>query len=112
ELAVLLSSVKLVLQAEIEASDLPADPGLADELLAAFPKPMRKKFRGDILKHRLAHEVIATKLANRIVNRLGPVHPFELVEEEGTTLANVATAFAAAERLFDMDRVWHALEST
>ncbi|MDP3677374.1 MAG: NAD-glutamate dehydrogenase [Novosphingobium sp.] len=112
ELAVLLSSVKLVLQAEIEASDLPADPGLADELLAAFPKPMRKKFRGDILRHRLAHEIIATKLANRIVNRLGSVHPFELVEEEGTTLAHVATAFVAAERLFDMDRVWRALETT
>ena len=112
ELAVLLSSVKLVLQAEIEASDLPADPGLADELLSAFPRPMRKRFRGDIVRHRLAHEIIATRLANRIVNRLGPVHPFELVEEEGTTLAHVATAFVAAERLFEMDRVWRALDST
>ncbi|MFL6774473.1 MAG: NAD-glutamate dehydrogenase, partial [Sphingomicrobium sp.] len=111
ELAVLLSSVKLVLQAEIEASELPADPGLADELLAAFPAPMRKKFRGDILRHRLAHEIIATKLANRIVNRLGPVHPFELVEEEGTSLAHVATAFVAAERLFGMDRVWRSLDT-
>ena len=111
ELAVLLSSVKLALQAEIEASDLPADPGLADELLAAFPAAMRKKFRGDILGHRLAHEIVATRLANRIVNRLGPVHPFELVEEEGTTLAHVATAFVAAERLFDMPTLWSALET-
>ena len=111
ELAVLLSSVKLALQAEIEASDLPADPGLADELLAAFPTAMRKKFRGDILGHRLAHEIIATRLANRIVNRLGPVHPFELVEEEGTTLAHIACAFVAAERLFDMPTLWSALET-
>ena len=111
ELAVLLSSVKLVLQADIEASELTADPGLADELLAAFPRPMRKKFRGDIVRHRLAHEIVATRLANRIVNRMGPIHPFELVEEEGTTLAHVATAFVAAERLFDMDRVWRALDT-
>ena len=110
ELAVLLSSVKLVLQAEIEASELPSDPGLAEELLAAFPSAMRKRFRGDILKHRLAREIIATKLANRIVNRMGPIHPFELVEEEGTTLAHVATAFVAAERLFGMAETWRALD--
>ena len=112
ELAVLLSSVKLALQAEIEASELPSDPGLADELLAAFPKAMRKKFRSDILGHRLAHEIIATRLANRIVNRLGPVHPFELVEEEGTTLAQVATAFVAAEQLLGMAAIWRALDTT
>ena len=110
ELAVLLSSVKLVLQADIEASNLPSDPGLADELLDAFPAPMRRRFRGDILRHRLAHEIIATKLANRIVNRLGPVHPFELVEEEGTSLAHVAAAFVAAERLFGMDAIWRSLD--
>ena len=111
ELAVLLSSAKLVLQAEIEASGLPDDPGLAEELVAAFPEPMRKRFRGDILSHRLRREIIATKLANRIVNRLGVVHPFELIEEEGTTLAHAATAFVAAERLFGMAQVWSALET-
>ena len=111
ELAVLLSSVKLLLQAEIEASNLPTDPGLADELLGAFPTPLRKKFKGDILKHRLAQEIIATKIANRIVNRMGPIHPLELAEEEGTSLAHVAVTFVAAERLLGMDAVWRSLDS-
>ena len=111
ELAVLLSSAKLVLQAAIEDSALPADPGLADELLAAFPPAMRKKFRADILGHRLAREIIATRIANRLVNRLGAIHPFELVEEEGATLAQVASAFVAAERLFGMAAIWAELES-
>ena len=110
ELAVLLSSVKLLLQAEIEASNLPIDPGLANELLGAFPAPLRKKFRGDILKHRLAQEIIATKIANRIVNRMGPIHPLELAEEEGTSLAHVAVTFVAAERLLGMDAVWRSLD--
>ncbi len=111
ELAVLLSSAKLQLQAAIEASALPDDPGLAEELLAAFPGPMRAKFKQDILAHRLRREIIATKLANRVVNRLGLIHPFELAEEEGVGLAQVAAAFVAAERLFGMGEVWQRIET-
>ncbi|WP_375291708.1 NAD-glutamate dehydrogenase [Qipengyuania sp.] len=102
ELAVLLSSTKLALQDAIEKSPLPADPALETLLMSAFPAPMRKKFADQILEHRLRAELIATKLSNRIVNRLGIVHPFELAEEEGATLADVAAAFVVTETLFDM----------
>ncbi|PLK27131.1 NAD-glutamate dehydrogenase domain-containing protein [Novosphingobium sp. TH158] len=111
ELAVLLSSAKLALQDSLEHSQLPDDPGLDAELLAAFPEDMRTKFRKDILGHRLRREIIATKLANRMVNRIGMIHPFELVEEEGGGLAQVAAAFLVAEKLFGMDAVWQQLES-
>ena len=112
ELAVVLSSTKLVLQDALEKSPVPHDPGLAEELLAAFPAPMRTKFRRDILAHRLRCEIVSTKLANRIVNRLGPVHPFELADEEGASLAQVVAAFVAAERLLGMAAVWQAIETT
>ena len=111
ELAVLLSSGKLALQAAIEDSALPDDPGLADELLRAFPAPMRGTFEQDILEHRLRREIIATKLANRLVNRMGLIHPFELAEEEGASLAQVAAAFVAAERLLGMGGMWQRLET-
>lgn len=111
ELAVLLSSGKLLLQAEIEASELPADPGLSGLLLAAFPQPMQDKFGKFIKGHRLAREIIATKLANRVVNRLGIVHPFELAEEEGAGLAQIAAAFALADRLFGLEALWDRLET-
>ena len=112
ELAVLLSSAKLALQDAIENSRLPDDPGLETELLAAFPTAMRSKYKRDILGHRLRREIIATRLANRMVNRIGMIHPFELVEEEGATLAQVTSAFVAAEQLFGMAPVWQALETT
>ena len=111
ELSVLLSSAKLALQEALEASALPEDAGLAEDLVAAFPPAMRKRYRNEILDHRLRREIIATKLANRMVNRLGIVHPFELVEEEGATLAQVTAAFVAAERLFGMGVVWQSLET-
>lgn len=111
ELAVLLSSAKLALQEALEQSSLPDDPLLEADLLAAFPPAMRGKFRAEIEGHRLRREIIATKLANRMVNRIGMVHPFELVEEEGASLAQVAAAFVAAERLFGLDALWQGIET-
>lgn len=111
ELAVLLSSAKLMLQHAIERSELPDDPGLEAMLLNAFPQPMQRAFPQFIKGHRLAREIIATKLANRMMNRLGIVLPFELAEEEGADLAQVAAAFALADRLFDLEALWQRLET-
>jgi len=110
ELAVVLSTAKLALQRALEESDVVDDPVLESELIAAFPPAMHEDFETEIVHHRLRREIIATKLANRIVNRLGPVHPFELVEEEGCSLAQVAAAFVAAERLLDCDTTWALLD--
>ena len=112
ELAVVLSSSKLVLQEALENSTVPDDPALAEELLAAFPAPMRIKFKADILGHRLRREIIATKLANRMINRLGLIHSFELVEEEGATLAQITAAFVTIERLLRMAPIWQSIESS
>ncbi|MEP4446215.1 MAG: hypothetical protein ABJ317_00060, partial [Marinomonas sp.] len=110
ELAVLISTAKLVLQDAIENSDLGNDPGLNRELLQAFPAAMQQGHESAILNHQLRREIIATKLANRMINRLGLIDPFELAEEEGCTLGEVARAFVMAERLFDADKLWLALE--
>ncbi|MBS0476982.1 MAG: NAD-glutamate dehydrogenase [Proteobacteria bacterium] len=112
ELAVLLSSAKLALQDALERSHVVDDPGLSDEVIDKFPSAMRVKYKRDILHHRLRREIIATRLSNRLVNRLGLVHPFELAEEEGATLAQVTAAFVAVEQLFGLDAVWTAIETT
>nr|WP_227711266.1 NAD-glutamate dehydrogenase domain-containing protein [Novosphingobium ovatum] len=111
ELAVLLSSVKLALQDALEQSTVVDDPALEGELLAAFPPQMRERFATDITTHRLRREILATRIANRLVNRIGFVHPFELAEVEGVDLAAVGAAFLAAERLFDMAPIWRAIET-
>ncbi len=111
ELAVLLSSAKLVLQDAIERSTLPDDASLADLLIGYFPTPMRKAFRREIEAHRLRREIVATELANRFVNRMGIVHPFELAEEEGVGLADVCAAFVAADKLFGAGDLWAELEA-
>ncbi len=111
ELAVLLSSAKLALQDAIEATELPDDPVLESNLIAMFPTPMQNKYVSQIREHRLRRELVATDLANRIVNRLGLIHAFELPEEEGVGLADVAAAFVVVERLFDLKVLWSDIDA-
>ena len=112
ELAVLLSSAKLVLQDAIEQAAWIGDKALEPMLLRAFPEPMQKDFSKQIVSHRLRDELIATKLANRMINRLGLIHPFELAEEEGVSLAHIAASFVVIEELLEMDGIWHAIENS
>jgi len=111
ELAVLLATAKLSLQSAIEHGTLGLDPDLAPDLHAAFPPAMRKKFAKAIDEHRLRGEIVATKLANRIVNRLGVLHPFELAEEEGAAMGDIAAMFVVTERLFGLPALWAEIET-
>jgi glutamate dehydrogenase len=111
ELAVLLSTSKMRLQAAIEGAKWTDDPTLVPELMAAFPRAIQEQ-EGDALRaHRLKKEIIATKVANRFVNRLGIIAPFSLTEEEGAAFAQAAAAFLAAERLFHMAELWDELDN-
>jgi glutamate dehydrogenase len=110
ELAVLLSNAKLVLQDALERSDLAEDDAAVPLLIEDFPPAMRDKFRKRILEHQLRREIVATTVANKIVNRMGLVHPFELAEEEGAGLEQIGAAFVAACSLLRMDGIWQAID--
>lgn len=111
ELAVLLASAKLALQDAIEQGELGHDPALVGDLHAAFPKAMQERFGKAIDEHRLRNEIVATKLANRVVNRLGVLHPFELAEEEGAAMRDIAAMFVVAEQLLGLPALWEAVET-
>ena len=111
ELAILLATAKLALQDAIEHAPLAHDDALRPDLHAAFPPAMHERFAAAIDQHRLRGEIVATKLANRIVNRMGVLYPFELAEEEGAALSDIAANFVVAERLFDLPQLWAAIEA-
>ncbi len=110
ELSVVLSVSKLVLHEAAGELHLADDPLLEPQLFEAFPAPMRKAHAAAIRTHRLRHEIIATKVANRLVNRLGPGVAFDMTEEEGASLRHVISAFLVAERLLDLDKLWKEIE--
>ena len=110
ELAVILSMSKMALQDAAEELKLADDPTMEAELMAAFPAPMQKRHADAIRAHRLRHQIIATKVANRFVNRLGPSLPLDMTEEEGVGLPQVVAAFLVAERLLDLKSLWAKIE--
>src|SRR2546429_5924901 len=72
ELAVLLAYAKLALNHELVQSSVPDDPYLGRELGRYFPKALAEKFPDALEQHRLWREIIATQLANSMINRGGP----------------------------------------
>ena len=110
ELAVVLSMSKLSLQAAAEELKLADERVIEPELFEAFPKAMRKAHHHSIRTHRLRHEILATRVANRLVNRLGPNVALDLTEEEGASLGQVVAAFLVAEKLLDLDTLWIEIE--
>ncbi len=110
ELAVLLSTAKLTLQEAIERGALVGDDSMGGDLAASFPPQMQEHEADAIAHHQLRREIIATELANRIINRLGLIHPFELAEEESCSLADMASAFVIADRSHGVQALWEKID--
>jgi glutamate dehydrogenase len=102
ELAVLLAYAKLALKDELLASKVPDDPYLARELERYFPQTLRELFPEAIAAHRLRREIIATQLANAIINRGGPTSVTRLVDQTGADAPTIAAAYAATQDAFGL----------
>jgi glutamate dehydrogenase len=100
ELAVLLAYAKLALHDELLDSKVPDDPYLGRELERYFPLELRERFPEAIASHRLRREIIATQLANAIVNRGGPTIVTRLADQTGADAPTIAAAYAAARDAF------------
>ena len=110
EIAVLLAYAKMTLYDAILASDLPDAPYLVADLRRYFPKVLRKKYAAAMERHQLRREIIATFIANSIVNRAGHSFAAEMAED-GMDAANIARAYTIAREVFDLRTLWHAIES-
>ncbi len=102
ELAVLLAYAKLSLYSELLESPVPDDPYLGRELNRYFPGELVQAFPDALEKHRLHREIIATQLANSMINRGGPSLVVRIADQTGAPSAAIARAFAAARNAFDM----------
>jgi glutamate dehydrogenase len=109
ELAVLLASAKRSLTGELLASPLPDEPWLQDVLRGYFPGPAVARF-GDLLgEHPLRRELIATVVANDVVDRLGPTFVSRLVTERGAAPSQVVRAYRIARAALGADDRWGAV---
>jgi glutamate dehydrogenase len=102
ELSVLLAYAKLALNHELVQSNVPDDPYLGRELGRYFPKALAEKFPDALEQHRLRREIIATQLANSMINRGGPSLLVRIGDQTGASAAQIAAAFAAVRDSYGM----------
>lgn len=102
ELAVTLAYAKLSLYDELLASDVPDDPYLARELVRYFPRPVSTRFPEALAKHRLRREIIATMLANSMINRGGPSFAVRMADRTGAQSGQIAKAFTATRDSYQL----------
>jgi glutamate dehydrogenase len=110
ELSVLLAYAKVTLYQDLLASDVPEDQYLRDQLAESLPLSLRERFRPHMRDHRLRREIVATDLANSIVDRQGTTFVSRLAEETGADAAHVARAYAVAVAVFEMRGFWDEVE--
>jgi len=111
ELATLLAYSKITLYEELLASDLPDTPELESELVHYFPTPVRERAAEQMRSHRLRREIIATRVTNRMVNRMGSTFVYRLGEETGAAAEDMARAFTVGLEVFDVGLLWAGIEA-
>ncbi len=111
ELAMLFSFSKITLYQELVNSEVPEDPYLSRELEDYFPRPLQDQFSDLMGEHRLKREIIATRVTNNLVNRMGAYFATRSREDTGASSATVAKAFTVAREIFEARSCWRGLES-
>jgi glutamate dehydrogenase len=104
ELSKLIAYGKINLFDAIVASSAPDDPAFTEPLKTYFPKALWK-YGADMSRHRLRREIIATQLADDIVNRCGPSFVDRVREVARVEPVAVARAFEAARRIFSLEEL-------
>lgn len=110
ELSILISYSKAVLKERLIDSDLGKDPYLVNAVSTAFPHRLVEQFGDEIKSHRLHREIMATQVANDIVNRMGLNFVMRQTKATGASVADVARAYTTVMEVFRLSELWQWIE--
>lgn len=111
EIAVLTSYMKMFLKARLVSAPYLEDPFLHLYLFKAFPSKLVKKYRDEILLHPLRKEIIATQLANSVVNLVGPSFVYRMADSTGSAVAEVVKVAVIVKEIFQINNIWEEIEA-
>ncbi|WP_394938890.1 NAD-glutamate dehydrogenase [Psychromicrobium sp. YIM B11713] len=109
ELSVLAAYAKIELANALRDSDLADDPWFRKTLRQYFPKHLAERFDAELDSHPLRREIIATVVANDMINIGGITFAFRAMEETNVSEAVLARAFVAMREIYQLDQVTEAL---
>lgn len=111
ELAVLLAYAKRNLTAAILASDLPDWDRFDSDLVEYFPGPVAVRFGYLVVDHPLRRELVATIVANQVIDSEGITFVSRLQAETGASPADVVRAYRMARVVTGAQDRWATIES-
>jgi glutamate dehydrogenase len=103
ELSVLAAYAKIELATALRQSDLADDPWFRETLRSYFPKQLRERFDAELDTHPLRREIIATVVANDMINLGGITFAFRTMEETSASEAAIARAFVALREIYELN---------
>ena len=111
ELAVILSYAKIDLYNGLADSSESLEDFLTTDPQRYFPPLLRRRFAEFIPGHRLSRQILATLIANNIVNRMGPAFVKRMQADTGANIVTIARAYVVAREICQASDIWHAIES-
>ncbi|WP_306868805.1 NAD-glutamate dehydrogenase [Arthrobacter bambusae] len=111
ELSVLAAYAKIELGSALRDSDLADDPWFRKTIRSYFPKQLRERFDAELDTHPLRREIIATVVANDMINLGGITFAFRTMEETSATEVAVAKAFVALREIYELDSMVRELNA-
>lgn len=111
ELSVLLAYCKINLEEEILHSNLVDNPLLTPVVVSYFPKYLQDNYLDYIPKHFLAKEIIATRLANFIVNYMDISFVSRFKDEFSINIDTLVAAFWSSYQLLNAREIFDEINS-
>lgn len=111
ELSILTSYTKGWLKQDLAQSELLDEPRLTNAMEEAFPPVLVERYGDELKKHRLRRQIVATRIANDMVNRMGISFVSRMTESTGVGNALIAKAYIGAHTIFGIDDYWDAIQN-
>ncbi|MGL5390690.1 MAG: NAD-glutamate dehydrogenase domain-containing protein, partial [Shewanella sp.] len=102
ELSVLVAYAKMVLKEQLVTPEITEDTLLSQLLIAYFPKKLQELYSARMATHPLRGEIIATSLANELVNDMGLNFVQRMQDETGASVADAAICYTMAREVFGL----------
>lgn len=111
ELSVLISYTKAELKELLTQTWITDDPYVKNEIKEAFPEQLVARFPEAVQEHQLKKEIIATQIANAMVNHMGITFTNRMMETAGQSADQVAVAYLVARDVFELREIWEQVEA-
>ncbi|HET6265961.1 MAG TPA: NAD-glutamate dehydrogenase domain-containing protein, partial [Usitatibacter sp.] len=111
ERAVLLAYSKMALFDDLLTGTLVDDEYVARTLVGYFPTLLQQRYTDVMPRHPLKREIIATVVANTMINRTGSIFVHRMLEETGASSEEVTRAYVLVRDIFGLDPLWQGIDA-